>query len=82
LNKSARKQEITLETLQIYFMLNKGINTSQLGFYSSFEEQLSHRHPLYILAGKINWQLFENSFSPLYNNQTGRPNCCLIRIKS
>lgn len=44
-----------------------------MGFYSSFEEQLSHRHPLYILAGKINWQLFEDSFSPLYHSQTGRP---------
>lgn len=73
MNKSARKLQIAVETLQIYFMRNKGINTSQLGFYSSFEEQLSHRHPLYILAGKINWQLFEDSFSPLYNNQTGRP---------
>mgnify|MGYP003541529837 FL=1 len=54
-------------------MLNKPGNKSQLGFYSSFEEQLSHRHPLYILAGKINWQLFEDSFSPLYHSQTGRP---------
>jgi IS5 family transposase len=54
-------------------MLNKPSNTNQLGFYSSFEEQLNHRHPLYILAGKINWQLFEDSFSPLYPSQTGRP---------
>jgi IS5 family transposase len=54
-------------------MLSKGINTSQLGFYSSFEEQLSHHHPLYLLAGGISWQLFEDSFSPLYNSQTGRP---------
>jgi hypothetical protein len=58
--------------LHIFFILNKGISTSQLGFYSSFEEQLGHRHPLYILAGKINWQLFEDSFSPLYNSHAGR----------
>ena len=73
MDKSAGKWQIAVETLQIYFMLNKSKNKSQLGFYSSFEEQLSHRHPLYILAGKINWQLFEDSFSPLYHNQTGRP---------
>jgi IS5 family transposase len=54
-------------------MLNQPTNQNQLGFYSSFEEQLNHRHPLYILAGKINWQLFEDRFSPLYHSQTGRP---------
>jgi transposase, IS5 family len=54
-------------------MLNKQINKNQLGFYSSFEEQLNHQHPLYILAGKINWQLFEEKFSPLYHSETGRP---------
>ena len=73
MNKSARKQQIALQTLQIYFMLSKSINKTQLGFYSSFEEQLNHQHPLYILAVKINWQLFEEKFSPLYHSETGRP---------
>lgn len=73
MNKSARKQQIAFKTLQIYFMLNKPTNKNQLGFYSSFEEQLNHQHPLYILAGKINWQLFEEKFSPLYHSETGRP---------
>jgi IS5 family transposase len=54
-------------------MLNKPSQKNQIGFYSTFEEQLSHQHPLYILAGKINWQLFEDSFSPLYHSVTGRP---------
>jgi IS5 family transposase len=54
-------------------MLNKPTNKNQLGFYSSFEEQLNHQHPLYILAGKINWQLFEEQFSSLYHSETGRP---------
>lgn len=62
-----------MKILQIYFMLNKTTNKNQLGFYSSFEEQLNHQHPLYILAGKINWQLFEEKFSPLYHSETGRP---------
>jgi IS5 family transposase len=54
-------------------MLSKPANRNQLGFYSTFEEQLNHHHPLYILSGKINWQLFENSFSSLYHSETGRP---------
>ncbi|GBL34521.1 hypothetical protein EMGBS15_01160 [Filimonas sp.] len=36
-------------------MLAKQKNTSQLGFYSSFEEQLSHDHPLYKLSHEIDW---------------------------
>jgi len=45
---------------------------SQLGFYSTFEEQLSHQHPLYILANQINWNIFEEAFSRLYSDE-GRP---------
>ena len=53
-------------------MLSKPPSTSQLGFYTTFEEQLSHRHPLYILANKINWDIFEEAFAKLYS-QEGRP---------
>ena len=53
-------------------MLSKKQNTSQIGFYSTFEEQLSHSHPLYILANQINWKIFEEAFSKLYS-QEGRP---------
>ena len=54
-------------------MQAKGKNTSQLGFYSTFEEQLNHQHPLYILANEIKWEQFDQSFSKLYNEETGRP---------
>jgi transposase, IS5 family len=53
-------------------MLSKKQNTAQLGFYSTFEEQLSHRHPLYILANTLNWNIFEEAFSELYSDE-GRP---------
>jgi hypothetical protein len=46
-------------------MLSKKQSTSQLGFYSTFEEQLSHKHPLYILANKINWDIFQEAFAKL-----------------
>ena len=59
------------KTLQI-FMLAKKQSPSQLGFYSTFEEQLSHQHPLYVLANQINWNIFEEAFSKLYSEE-GRP---------
>ena len=53
-------------------MLSELSPKTQLGFYSTFEEQLSHIHPLYVLANKINWKIFEEAFSKLYSDQ-GRP---------
>lgn len=53
-------------------MLPKQAATSQLSFYNTFEEQLSHRHPLYILANQIQWDIFEATFAKLYS-QEGRP---------
>ncbi len=53
-------------------MLSRPKSTSQLGFYSTFEEQLSHQHPLYILANTIHWNIFEEAFSKLYSDE-GRP---------
>src|SRR5215210_3010977 len=53
-------------------MLSKKVNSLQLGFYSTFEEQLSHRHPLYIMAHQIQWQIFEQAFAKYYSDE-GRP---------
>ena len=53
-------------------MLAKNKNERQIGFYSTFEEQLSHQHPLYVLAGKIHWEVFEQEFGKLYSRE-GRP---------
>jgi hypothetical protein len=55
-------------------MLNKPIITAQLNFSQpGLKEQLCHRHPLYILAGKIHWRLFEESFRKHYREDFGRP---------
>ncbi len=35
---------------------------AQLGFYSTFEEQLSRKHSLFILANTIDWQKFDGAF--------------------
>lgn len=53
-------------------MLPKLASHSQLSFYSTFEEQLSHRHPLYILANQIQWKIFDDAFAKLYSEE-GRP---------
>lgn len=52
-------------------MINK--STPQPTLFSSLADQLSHTHPLYLLADKINWRRFEEAFTPLYSSVNGRP---------
>ena len=47
--------------------------SKQLSIFSSLEDMLSHQHPLFQLSNKINWESFENAFSPLYCSTNGRP---------
>lgn len=54
-------------------MLAKQKNDAQIGFYSSFEEQLNHSHPLYILANRIDWNVFEGAFKKHYSATQGKP---------
>jgi transposase, IS5 family len=65
----AINREIVLKTLQKN-MLSKNKNERQIG--TTFEEQLSHQHPLYVLASKIRWDVFEQEFGKLYSRE-GRP---------
>ncbi len=53
-------------------MQSKPKNRAQLGFYSTFEEQLNHKHPLFRLEKEINWSIFEDTFSKLYSETMGR----------
>lgn len=52
-------------------MINKSI--PQPSLFSSLADQLNPKHPLYLLANKIDWRRFETSFSPLYCADNGRP---------
>ena len=47
--------------------------SKQLSMFSSLENMLSHQHPLSQLSNNINWERFENAFSPLYCSTNGRP---------
>lgn len=54
-------------------MLAKSKNKQQTSFFSTFEEQLNHQHPLYILANRVDWKKFENAFRKHYSETTGAP---------
>lgn len=54
-------------------MLSKSKNENQLGFYSTFEEQLDHNHSLYKLSHVIRWHVFEKEFSKHYSARHGKP---------
>jgi len=42
-------------------------------FRSSLEQILDRRHPLYVLANKIDWARFDKSFGNLFAQKQGRP---------
>jgi IS5 family transposase len=54
-------------------MLPKSKNSAQSSFFLGFEEQLNAKHPLYILANKIDWLVFENAFKKHYSSNMGKP---------
>lgn len=54
-------------------MLAKLKIENQSSFFFTLEDTLNQKHPLYILSNKVNWQLFEDEFKPLYCEDNGRP---------
>ena len=54
-------------------MLTRSTSDHQLSFYSTFEEQLNHAHPLFILSHQIRWNLFEEAFNKYYSQDFGAP---------
>ena len=46
---------------------------NQTSLFFSFSDTLDQNHPLYILSNKIRWEIFEESFEPLYCKDNGRP---------
>jgi transposase, IS5 family len=54
-------------------MLARQKNNNQLGFYSTFEEQLNRSNGLFILANQINWKIFDDAFSKHYSLTQGAP---------
>lgn len=48
-------------------------NQNQISFFFSLKDTLNPKHPLYILADTIQWDIFEKSFGSLYSPDKGRP---------
>jgi IS5 family transposase len=42
-------------------------------FRSRLDQLLNRQHPLFVLAGEIDWTAFEQAFGPLYVENVGRP---------
>ena len=41
--------------------------------FSGLADQLDQKHPLYLLANKIDWSVFENAFKIYYSETMGKP---------
>ena len=54
-------------------LLSKSQNQSQGSLFFLLESTLNHKHPLFILAEKVDWAMLEKAFSPLYCSDNGPP---------
>jgi transposase, IS5 family len=54
-------------------MLSKPKVQNQSSFFFKLEDTLNQKHPIYILSNKVDWDLFDKEFSPLYCENNGRP---------
>lgn len=54
-------------------MIAKKKPVNQGSLFFDFNSTLDHRHPLFILANKVNWDGFQTAFEPLYCADNGRP---------
>ena len=54
-------------------MISKQKSSPQANFFFYLEDTLNKNHPLFILSNRIDWQLFEDAFAPLYCTTNGRP---------
>lgn len=54
-------------------MIPKKKPQNQASLFFDFDATLNQKHPLYQLANRVNWGLFEEAFLPLYNQNNGRP---------
>jgi len=54
-------------------MIKPEPDRNQLTFFSTFEEQLNKKHPLYALTNEIDWSKFDEAFTKLYHGSIGRP---------
>ncbi len=54
-------------------MLSTQKRSPQIGLFSGLADQLNQRHPLYQLANRINWPVFDEAFKKYYSEKMGKP---------
>src|SRR3954447_25212467 len=54
-------------------MLSNKKPTAQMGLFHGLADQLNQKHPLFLLAHKIEWSLFEDNFKKHYSEKMGKP---------
>ena len=54
-------------------MLTNKKQSPQIGLFNGLAGQLDQKHPLYLLANKVNWFFFEEAFKKHYNEKMGAP---------
>ena len=54
-------------------MYQKPLRNNWQSMFFTIEDQLNAKHPLYILADIINWEVFEDRFGALYSQDNGCP---------
>ena len=54
-------------------MLPRKKHGIQESIFTSFDDQLNSKNPLFMLANHIEWKKFEEAFAPLYADNVGRP---------
>ena len=55
------------------YMLSTQKQTPQIGLFSSLADILDQKHPMYQLANKVNWSIFEDAFKKHYSQKMGAP---------
>ena len=64
-------------------MIPKPKSRHKNSLFSSFEDMLNQKYPLFILANKVDWNIFEQAFLPLYyqdNSRPAKPNHLMIGL--
>ena len=52
-------------------MLSTKKHKPQLGLFLGLSDQVDQKHPLYLLANKISWPLFEDAFEEALQRKNG-----------
>ena len=54
-------------------MISKQKHTNQSNLFNGLADQLNQKHPLFLLSKRLDWNLFEIAFTPLYSLKMGAP---------